>query len=322
VDIHGKRRQMFKSIGERLIVELKLASEGDTDTDIQGRAGEAAFRKWLSQQLPSRFHAVTGAVLSSKHPPTTERDCIVFDAGECPSFGQSGDQPDLLPIEGVVGAIEINTGRSGATYSKLLHDCRKLSEIGRLSRESRPPRSDIVKLGPSPIPNTATIPDEIFVSQRKFVTTPALYLFAEDIQGSLPELAQRVARHNKSVEVSASVGGVFVLNAGFILHIKSEDFWLFSRVTGFPLAYMEAEPWEVLLKLMSVIWVRIWRETDKCVGLGPYYADKTYFTEVELPRRVIIDDPDYSLQQEEGFVPVVPSVSQRDIVNPLPSGNR
>ena len=108
-----------------------------------------------------------------------------------------------------------------------------------------------------------------------------------------------------------SAPGVFVLNEGFILHIKPEDFWLFGRVTGFPFAYMEAEPWEVLLKLMSVIWVRTWRETDKCVDLGPYYADKTYFTEVELPRCVIIDDPDYLSQQEEGFVPVVPSKKKR-----------
>src|SRR5438876_6867724 len=108
-----RRRDLFRSIGKRLISDLEAVSLGDTDVGLQGGAGEAAFRQWVNLQLPSRFRALNGAVLSANNPPTTQRDCILFDAGECPSFRQSGGLPDLFPIEGVIGSIELNTGRTG-----------------------------------------------------------------------------------------------------------------------------------------------------------------------------------------------------------------
>ena len=103
MDTRVRRREMFKSVGKRLAADLEAASGGDTDTEVQGGAGESAFREWLGKQLPNRFSAVSGAVVSKNDPPTTQRDCVIFDASECPVFRQIGGQPDLYPIEGVVG---------------------------------------------------------------------------------------------------------------------------------------------------------------------------------------------------------------------------
>ena len=120
------------------------------------------------------------------------------------------------------------------------------------------------------------------------------------MKDNLAELSNRIVEHNKSVPVSASVSGAFVLNKGIILHITPGDGWNISRLSGFPLAYMEAEPWEVLLKMMSVIWNRIGIETF-ISDLGPYYADKSYFLDVEMPRCQVIDDKEYLSQQEPGL---------------------
>jgi len=300
-EIYANRREMFESIGKRLVVDLEAVSKGDTDTDIQGRAGEAAFREWLEKQLPTRFRTISASVLAYDALPTTERDCIIFDVGECPFFRQSGSLPDVLPIEGVIGSIEINTGRSGATYDKLLHDCEKLSKIGLLSASRLSPMAKAAKLSPLKIPGTDTIQKEIGVTQQAYRLPPVLYVFAERIQGKLSELANRIAQHNKAVPVSASVGGAFILNEGFILHTAPGDGWNVSRLLGSPLAYMEAEPWEVLLKLVSTVWSRLRNETYTSPDLGPYYARKEYFLNVEMPRCVVLDDTGYTSQQEAGF---------------------
>ncbi len=147
------------------------------------RLGESAFREWLGKQIPSRFNAVSGAVLSKTNPPTTQRDCLIFDTGECPMFRQVGGQPDLYPVEGIVGCIEINTGKSGAPYGKLLQDCEKLSEIGRLCRDRNPLLPKAVRLSPLQIPNAITISNDTHVGLQSFLLPPILCLFTETIIG-------------------------------------------------------------------------------------------------------------------------------------------
>ena len=298
------RREMFKSFGKRLEAELDLVSLGNTDTQIQGESGERSFRNWLNEQLPKRFHAASGAVISANNPPTTQRDCVIFDSSDCPVFRQVGGQPDLYPIEGAVGCIEINTGKSGAPYEKLLHDCEKLSEVGQLGKDRRPLLPNTVRLSPVNVQNRSTIPDELFVLHQSFLLPPILYIFAEKIRGSLPETARRIMIHNKSVAIGASVDGVFVLDEGFILHCASNEGWHHHRLPGMPLAYMKAEPWEVLLKMISIVWNHLWKGPYLSADLGAYYADKNYFIANEMPRVQFIDDQKYQSQQEEGFVTI------------------
>lgn len=295
------RRSMFKSVGERLLLDLRTAVQGATDTEVQGRAGETAFRGWLGENIPNRFHVVTGAVLSPQTPPTTERDCLVFDADQSASFRRIGGLPDLFPIEGVVASIEINTGPSGATYAKLAEDARKLSEVGKL--RGRLPLPKPTKLLPWAPPGEATIEKDLWVNQQHFSLPSLLLIFAESLRGNLPELAHRVANHNKTVSIMESVDGVFILNTGFISHVSPGEGWNVQRLAGFPLAWMEAEPSEVLLKLMTLVWNYLWKgPCEFGPDLGSYYADQSYFLEVEQPRVVILDDADYVAQVQEGFV--------------------
>lgn len=299
--LQEQRRVLFRSVGERLLADLRAAVEGETDTEVQGRAGDAAFRKWLQDQIPNRFRVVTGTVLSPQTAPTTERDCLVFDGDQSPTFRQIGGRPDMFPIEGVVASVEINTGHSGASYAKLLHDAKKLSDIGKLQRG--PPLPKPARLSPLVADGGATIPGELWVSTQQFPLQPLLLIFAESLRGNLPELCTRVAAHNRTVSIRESVDGVFILNQGFVLHLAPGQGWNVQRLAGFPLGWMEVEPWEVLLKLMSIIWNYLWKgPCEFGPDLGSYYADQAYFLEVEQPRLKILDDTDYLSQTEAGFV--------------------
>lgn len=295
-----QRRELFRSIGDRLSADLRAAAEGATDTGVQGAAGEEYVRSWLSQQLPKRFEVATGAVLSSDSGPTGQLDCLIVDGDQSPAFRQIGGRPDLFPIEGIVASIEVNTGRSGATYAKLLRDASKLSELGKL--RGRPPLPKAVQLEPM-AGGVPTLESAIFVARRRFPMQPLLLIFAERLQGSLRELTTRLASHNKSVSISESVDAVFIVDKGFVSHLTPGQGWNVQRLAGFPLGWIEAEPWEVLLKLMTMIWNYLWKgPCEFGPDVGAYYADKAYFLDQEQPRLQMLEDPDYLAQTEPGFI--------------------
>lgn len=294
-----ERRSIFRSVGDRLLADLRGAATGQADTQIHGRAAEKAFRAWLQEQLPKRFDVMKGEVLSARAGPTGEMDCLVVDGDQSPVFRQIG-KPDLFPIEGVVVSVELNSGSSGTAYKKLLHDAAKLSEVGKL--RGTPPLPKPMKLSPLKRGAPATIERELVVSRQHFSGPPLLLLFAESLRGNLQQLTTRLAAHNKSSALSDSIDGAFILNKGLILHVHPAKGWNVNRITGFPLAWMEAEPWEVLLKLMTMIWSYLWKgPCEFGPEMSSYYHDDAYFLEVEHPRINVLDDADYLSQTEAGF---------------------
>ena len=142
----------------------------------------------------------------------------------------------------------------------------------------------------------------MWVSRQHFSGPPLLLIFAESLRGNLRELATRLAVHNRGVSLSESVDGAFILNKGFILHLEPGTGWNVHRLTGFPLGWMQADPSQVLLKLMTIIWNYLWKGPCE---FGPemsgYYADQAYFLEVEQPRVHVLEDTDYLSQTEPGF---------------------
>jgi hypothetical protein len=99
-----------------------------------------------------------------------------------------------------------------------------------------------------------------------------------------------------------------VLNTGIILHLaEGQDGWAHARLPGLELAYMPAEPWEVLLKLVSLVWNTLWKGPYSVPDLSPYYADQEYFAHDELPRVSAVSNAQYVAQTQERFMVAVPS---------------
>lgn len=298
--VHELRREMYKEFAEGFEKELKSISLAQTDPGFQGVAGEAAFRAWLKDQLPSRIDPLSGAIVTQKSDPSHQRDCVLFDRVDCAVFRTIGSQADLLPIEGVVGAIEVNTGGSGATRQKILKDAAKLSELGTLFRDERVALlPKLERLGPAPHVG-ATLTNEIFVRRQTFSLPPLLLLFAESIEGSLLDYAEALAEHNEQTSVGASVDGLFILDQGFALH-QNEEGWAHHRIAGLSFAARPAPGWEVLLKLVSTVWSHLWKGPYGVPNLRGYYTDQSYFTDVEYPECSVVSSESYVTQAAEGM---------------------
>lgn len=193
--IHEDRRKMFESMGRVLVESLNTAELGKTDRQIQGAAGELAFRHWLTKQLPKRYEVYSGTVVSPKDPPVTERDCLIFDAFEHPPFRVSGGEADMFPIEGVAASIELSTGKSGTPYQKIKKDAAKLSAIGQLRGSKRSPLP--MWLSEIPSQRDSQFRHRIAVEQEVPDMPPLLLIFIETLRGKLDTLASRIAEHNK-----------------------------------------------------------------------------------------------------------------------------
>ena len=84
------------------------------------------------------------------------------------------------------------------------------------------------------------------------------------------------------------------------MHFTPGQVWDVDRMAGSQLALMQAEPWHVLLKLMTIIWNYLWKgPCEFGPEMSAYYADRAYFLEVEQPRIEVLDDIDYRSQKAD-----------------------
>ena len=116
-----------------------------------------------------------------------------------------------------MASIEINSGNSGTPYAKFIRDAAKLNEVGKL--RGFPHLAKVIKLSPAE-GFGPTIGTDLWVTRQHFSGPPLQLIFAESLRGNLGELITRIANYNKTVDLSSSVDGAFVLNKGFILHLQ------------------------------------------------------------------------------------------------------
>lgn len=241
IDSHSN---LWKKIGERLLKDFEALHKSEyLDTGMKGRRGEGYFRKWLSLWLPKKIELVEGVIVEKDTNPTDQRDVIIFDSLNCPIFKEDNDGSrdiNILPIEGVIGTIEINS--STVKVDKIIKDIEKISEIKKFKPLSEPPKAICFKPPPEP-----DIKDCYSIQMQKLG-----YVFALDCEVSLATLADRVKAKNLGLGMDHSIDAIFILNKGCILH-GNDNGWTTTRLSEQNLFYMEMEPWDVLLTLVSMI---------------------------------------------------------------------
>lgn len=287
----GGHHDLWRRIGNTLLTEYQ-ATVGSNylDSGTKGRKGEGLFRDWLAHWLPKCVTVLEGVIVSQATRPTTQRDVIVFDTNSCPVFrDRLGERETLniLPIEGVVGTIEVNT--SLVKTEKLLKDFAKISEVKSLRPQEELPK--LRALGPKDLEGWSLFreyhPQAIKIG----------YVFANDSEVSLRTISDYLREHNRRVGVENSVDGVLVLQKGVILHCI-ESGWTTSRQQGTKLAYQPVEPWDVLLTLVSLLIQHL-----RLGARGTLPSLEEYFNPPGSPRkaimvqnRVLVDDTAYEGQ--------------------------
>ncbi|MBI4641986.1 MAG: hypothetical protein HY731_14950 [Candidatus Tectomicrobia bacterium] len=272
----ASRLQLFEEVAAGLLSSYDQVRAVRLDAGLSGTSAENVLVEWIRGWLPTRVSVRNGAVLSVSHDPTTQRDCILFDQVDSPVFHRLGNS-DILPIEGVLGAIELNYGKN-TTYAKLAKDAAKLSEIAEMAHE----RLHRVAV---PLSHLSLGSDASTVSREELIAglalhrahdgKPLLLIYAEQVKEQLIECARRVMEHNKSVGVRRSVDGLFILRKGFALHLDPQrPGWMTHRQAGAHFACLAASPGNVLLKMQSVILKHLFLAGKvHPEGFDPYIAE-------------------------------------------------
>jgi hypothetical protein len=301
------RVKLFQDIASGLSSKYNQIRDASLDSGLSGTSGENILREWIGQWMPKRISIKTSSVISVSNDPTNQMDCLLFDQLESPVFHNIGNI-EILPIEGIVGGVEINFGEN-TTYQKILKDCDKLSYLAELSH-NRLPRIGIPL---SHIPfgedqNTFT-KEQIIKSltfHRSFDGKPILLIFAEQLNGTLEEAAKRIMQHNKNVGPKKSIDGLFILKQGLMLHISlGKNGWTTQRMNQSKLGILKAPEGQVLLKFQSIILQHLYL-TGKTYPQGfDSYVTQTNQVKHEMDNLVEISDSGYVNQNDPDSTTII-----------------
>jgi len=251
------RNQLYSDIARELKSSYDQIRSSFLDTELTGSAGEDVLKSWVQKWIPKRVALKSATVISQKSGPTDQLDCLLFDHVDSPVFHRI-TSVDILPIEGVFGAIEINTGEK-SSYSKIIKDAEKLSNLAKLADERLPRFSKAYSHLPVDFDRT-TLTQKMLIDSlvihKDYDQKQVYIIFTEDINGSLEEVSKRLMQHNKSGGIKNSIDGLFVLDQGYALHLDpNQNGWITSRQPNSGFGFLKATQGQVLLKMQSIILV-------------------------------------------------------------------
>ena len=297
------RQEMYEQVAAALTARYNEVRAARLEGGLAGTSAETILIDWIKQWLPGRISIRNGAVISVTDGPTNQMDCLLFDHIECPVFQRIG-QTDILPVEGVSGAIEMNYGEN-TSYNKLITDAQKLTMLGHLavSRLRRPG----VAMSHLPLdvdPSSATTEQVLngLTFHQGHDLRPLLLIFAEQLSGSLHEAATRIMSHNKKTGVRFSVDGLFVLKQGIALHMdENKKGWTLQRLRGGEFGCLNASEGHVLLKLQNVVLTHLYLSGKTHPKGFDAYTAMTSQGEQEIGSATIISDQEYSDQPDQSI---------------------
>jgi hypothetical protein len=298
------RIQLYEQIAAGLSSLYDQIRTSSLDSGLSGTSGEAAIVGWMRQWLPGRVSIRNGAVLSVRDDPTNQMDCLLFDYIESPIFHRIG-QVDILPIEGILGAVEINYG-SNTSYQKIGRDAEKLSKLAELA-EARLSRIGIglSHLPPDRDARLASVEQLVgnLSLHRGHDGKPILLIFAEQLSGDLQEITRRLMEYNKSVGVRRSIDGLFILQQGIALHIDpNQNGWITSRLPGAHLGCLSVSQGYVLLKMQSIILKHLYLSGKTHPEGFDAYVAQTGQGQKEITNARIVSGNEYIRQEDSGTV--------------------
>jgi len=300
------RKKVYEDTVNSLFDQYNKIRSSGIDTGMSGNKAEKHFLKWLNEWMPKKIESKSGAIISVDDGPTNQMDCVLFDSYDNPSFEINEDDGNIFPIEGVVGAIELNVGEN-TSYQKIIKDCEKLTRMLRMCDKKiigQPKLTSIVKFG-GDINSVENLKNNLY----HFMThegKPLSLICVEDINGSLEEAAKRIMEHNKSVGIRYSIDGLFVLKQGFALHKDTrETGWVIHRQAGTKFCTSLTEPKIVLLRLQSITlsYLQLMGKISSA-GFDRYFYELG-LVEQEMSSSITVSDSDYISQEDPGTVSVM-----------------
>lgn len=112
-------RQLLRATASSMWTTL-AESAANERPDHKGIPREAHVRQFLRERLPPKWGVTRGHVFFAGDETTREFDVIVYDAQNCPrwTLGNGEDPRRLVPLEAVIGVIEVKSTLDDRTLAK------------------------------------------------------------------------------------------------------------------------------------------------------------------------------------------------------------
>lgn len=297
------RKELYESIAAGLLSRYNSIRNAAFGSELSGTSAENVLTKWMSSWMPTGISLKNAAAISVHSAPTNQLDCILFDNVVAPVFHNEGGI-QLLPIEGIIGDIEINFGNS-TTYAKIEKDCKKLTSLAEIFRDKINRQPILLShIHPSRI-NDYSVEEAIDRSTfhvQFSIAKPLLLIFAEQINGTLEAAAERIMNHNKRVGIAKSIDGLFVLKQGFAKHLHPNGAgWNTMRMASFAFGSLRASEGRVLSQFQNTILQNLSLTGKSSTSFDRYITSEGQ-AERDLLNRILISDEEYQNQQDDSNV--------------------
>ena len=125
---------LFESTQKKMVGEFSAIREALDHGGTLGDETELAWRDFISQLLPSRYHVCDGFVVDADGQRSDQIDIVVFDRHYSPPLFQAGNV-QYVPAEAVYAVFEVKQRIDRKT---LRQACAKVSSVRRLKRTTAP----------------------------------------------------------------------------------------------------------------------------------------------------------------------------------------
>nr|WP_147299800.1 DUF6602 domain-containing protein [Cupriavidus taiwanensis] len=115
-------------------------SDASARPDHKGGPREQRVRDFLRERLPSKFGVARAHIIFGGDSTSTEFDVVIYDAVNCPRWklDASEDPRMLIPIEAVVGIVEVKSTLDQRTLDSALDKFLEFDEIVKAQPETHP----------------------------------------------------------------------------------------------------------------------------------------------------------------------------------------
>jgi len=129
---------MMQMAAKQLDLSLQTARLAIEHNQSSGQALEAAIRVFLRKHLPASLGITQGQIVDVAGNVSKQLDVIVYDTQSTPMLFTSEEQGhQLVPIEGVIGIVEVKTSVSASTLPGIIENMQSIKTMEKTAYHRR-----------------------------------------------------------------------------------------------------------------------------------------------------------------------------------------
>lgn len=213
----------------------------------KGEAIEESVRAFLRRHLPDSIGVAHGQVIDRNGAMSRQLDVILYDATKTPIlFSDEAEGNRIVPVEGVIAAVEVKTVLSPADIAPLAEGARILKSLDASSFY---------------IPERSFISNVKLAYGREWDSLPPMYFIVAFEGPTLSTVAERMRGAQEHLPLHQRVDMVCVLNRGVVANARPDSGGI--EAIPSPLSDLRAIETERSLLLFYLLMTRYVLQADR-----------------------------------------------------------